>query len=141
MNHASILSEALHRTDESVKVLDRLIGLYPDFAPARTGKAVLLARQGKRDEAHREAREALTRSKQPVVYYQLTCVYALTMKDHPADRTEALAHFQKALQAGPQEFFSYLDKDPDLNNLRGDKEFDRLLEAAKTLHSQRQSGK
>jgi len=38
-------------------VMTRVVGLYPDIAQARMGRGVLLARLGKRAEAHEEARK------------------------------------------------------------------------------------
>ena len=43
---------------EAVAMLDRAVALYPDFTPARVGRGVLLARLGRREDAHRDAEEA-----------------------------------------------------------------------------------
>ena len=50
-------------------MLDRAVELYPDYAPARAGRGVLLARAGRRAEAVRDAEDALlrdTRRPEPV---------------------------------------------------------------------------
>jgi hypothetical protein len=80
-----------------------------------------------------EARETLARHCEPVTYYQLASAYALTIKDHPEDRIQALAYLQRAMQEGYRDF-NYIEKDPDLANLRGDKQFTDLLSAARTFY-------
>src|SRR5262249_54898615 len=58
-NKAHVLSEHLGRTAEAVAVLNKAVAQYPGYVHARLGRAVLLARLGKRTEAHADAREAL----------------------------------------------------------------------------------
>src|SRR5262249_24473450 len=45
---AHILSVLLNRHAEAMKVLNQIVELHPDHAPALAGRGVLLARQGKR---------------------------------------------------------------------------------------------
>src|SRR5262249_17532867 len=56
---AHVLAEFLGRTEESVAVLDRLLALDPESVPALGGRGVLLARQGKRSPALRDAESCL----------------------------------------------------------------------------------
>src|SRR5207244_3461020 len=58
-NKAHVLSEKLSRPDDALAVQNRLIDLYPGYTQGRIGRAVLLARQGKRAEAHADVRESL----------------------------------------------------------------------------------
>jgi tetratricopeptide (TPR) repeat protein len=132
-NQAHVLSEHLHRTDDALAVLDRLIALYPDFAPARAERAVLLARLGRRAEAQKEACALRARKQEPILYYQLAGAYALTMKEHPEDRIEALALLRKAFQEGFRDV-GYVEQDPDLANFRDDTEFAELMRAARALY-------
>jgi eukaryotic-like serine/threonine-protein kinase len=131
-NQAHILAEHLHRTDDALGVLERLIALYPDFAPAHAERAVLLARLGRRREAQTEAGALRASKQEPILYYQLAGVYALTMKQHPEDRTEALALLRKAFQEGFRDI-GYIEQDPDLANFRDDKEFAELIRVARAL--------
>ncbi len=126
---AHLLAEHLNRPAEAVAVLDRTVGFYPDYVKARAGRAVLLARAGKRDEAVRDAKEALLRDTRPANLYQVGCVYALTMGTHPEDKAEALRLIGSALRGG----FGHhlLAADPDLAALRPDPEFQRLAAPAK----------
>ena len=56
---ANVLAEDLGRTEEAIATLDRAVTLYPDYVPARAGRGVLLARLGRREAAHADARESL----------------------------------------------------------------------------------
>jgi Flp pilus assembly protein TadD len=114
-----------------VAVLDRAVGLYPDSAPARAGRGVLLARQGKRDEAVRDAKDALLLDTRAPNAYQVACIYALTAKGQPDDRREALALLWAALKTGYG--LDLVDTDTDLDPIRPDPEFRRVVERARDL--------
>ncbi len=124
-----LLSEKLNRRADAIAVLDRAVELYPDHVPARAGRGVLLARDGRRDEAIRDAKDALLRNTDPPNLFQVGCIYALTSKTNPEDRVEALRLLSGALQRGFG--LQYLDTDHDLDPLRDDAEFKRLVAAAK----------
>ncbi|HEX4612917.1 MAG TPA: protein kinase [Urbifossiella sp.] len=126
---AHLLAEHLGRPAEAIAVLDRAVGFYPDYVRARAGRAVLLARAGRRDEAVRDAKDALLRDTRPPNLYQVACAYALTAKTHPGDKTEAFRLLASALRGG----FGHdlIDTDTDLAALRPDPEFQRLVAAAK----------
>jgi tetratricopeptide (TPR) repeat protein len=126
---AHLLSEKLNRRAEAIAALDRTVELYADYVPARAGRGVLLARDGRRDEAIRDAKDALLRNTDPPNRFQVGCIYALTSKTHPEDRIEALRLLSDALQRGFG--LQYLDTDHDLDPIRDDAEFKRLVAAAK----------
>jgi serine/threonine protein kinase/tetratricopeptide (TPR) repeat protein len=130
-NTANVLAEQLGRTEDAIAVLDRLIEAHPDSVNARAGRGVLLARLGKREPAHADAAAALTLDAAPFTRYQVAGIYARTSKDHPADRTEALRLLASALR--DKEGLSYVPTDQDLDPLRADPEFQKLVEAAKSL--------
>ena len=121
-NKAHALAGPLGRPAEAVAALDRAVELYPDFTPARAGRAVLLARAGKRAEAHRDAAECLRRDTAPATLYQLAGVYALTSRSHPGDGREALRLLSAAFTAGFSDFAT-ADADPDLDPIRADPRF------------------
>ena len=123
-NRAYVLSERLDRRAEAVKVLDRLVQLYPDFVRGRGDRGVLLARLGKRPQALADAAECLKRSNEPFTHYQVAGIYALTSRQHDGDRARALRHLSAALRRGCG--FDLLDSDPDLDPLRDAPEFRRL---------------
>jgi serine/threonine protein kinase/lipoprotein NlpI len=132
-NKASVLSEDLGRIDEAIAALDKVIVLEPSYVPARAGRGVLLARLGRRDAAHADAREALQRDMQPFNVYQVAGIYALTSRGHPDDRQEALRLLASALRQGFG--LELLDGDRDLDSVRELPEFRRVVEAARALRA------
>ena len=126
---AHLLAEHLNRPADALAVMDRAVGFHPDAVRARAGRAVLLARAGKRDDAIRDAKEALLRDTRGPNLYQVACVYALTAATHPEDKPEALRLISTALRVGFGQ--QYIESDPDLAALRGDAEFQRLLATTK----------
>lgn len=133
---AELLSEKLGRTEEAVKVLDQLLKEHPDKTAMRSSRGVLLARLGQRVEAHRDAEEALLRDRSADIQYQVAGIYALTSKTHPEDEKSAFSLLSAALSQGYG--LDLLDSDPDLDPIRSRPEFNRLLEAARTLRNQPQ---
>jgi serine/threonine protein kinase/Flp pilus assembly protein TadD len=132
---AHILAERLNRPDEALAALNRAVELNEDYVPARAGRGVVLARRGKRDEAIRDAKDALLRDTLPPNLYQVACIYALTSaegKGHPEDKREAFRLLWASLKTG----FAHdiVGTDPDLNPLRKDPEFDRLVAGAKAFY-------
>jgi tetratricopeptide (TPR) repeat protein len=125
---AHVLSEHLGRPREAIATLDDLLTVYPDYAAALVGRGVLLARQGDRTRAHRDAGAALAHDTQGVTLYQAACIYALTARLQPDDRFDALRLLEAALRRGFGR--DLLQTDDDLANLRDTPEFRRLLAAA-----------
>lgn len=132
-DQASVLSENLGRAKESLRFFDRLVELYPDYVLARAGRGVVLARLGQRAAALRDAKEVLARDSQPAFLYQVAGIYALTSRSHPEDRGEAFRLLSAALRSGYG--LDLLDKDTDLDPLRVEPEFHRLVEAARALRT------
>jgi len=133
-NQAHVYSEKLGQPEKALAALDKALALAPEFAPARVGRAVLLARTGKRADAHAEADKALAVSRDAEVRYQVACVYALTAKTEPTDKALAIQHFRMALQLG-YAAFDVIDKDEDLATLRDDAAFKWVLFGAKQLRA------
>jgi hypothetical protein len=92
---------------------------------------VLLARAGERDAAVRDARDALLLDTRAPNTYQVACVFALTSPGRPDDRREALALLASALGTGYG--LDLVDTDTDLDPLRADPEFRRVVERARQL--------
>jgi len=63
----------------------------------------------------------------PIVFYNLTCSYSLT-----ENIDSALETLQKAIRLGYNDF-DYMEKDPDLENLRKNKRYQMFI--AKTFQS------
>jgi tetratricopeptide (TPR) repeat protein len=100
-NQVYVLAEKLNRTEDALAVATRMAELYPDSALGRTNRGVLLARLGRRAEAHAEAEKARRLApKDADTTYRAACVYALTSAAHPGDREKALDLLQKAVKNG-----------------------------------------
>ncbi|HEV3024591.1 MAG TPA: tetratricopeptide repeat protein, partial [Pirellulales bacterium] len=125
-NSAAVLGEVPGRAEEAIAMLDRALEASPHFVPARVGRGVLLARLGRRDAALADARKALARDPRPQILYQAACVYALVSEARANDRREALRLLGAALAQGFGR--EYVATDHDLDALRGDDDFHRLLE-------------
>jgi serine/threonine protein kinase/tetratricopeptide (TPR) repeat protein len=134
-DRAAVLAERLGKTEDAVASLDRVISLTPQRGQARAGRGVLLARLGRRAEALRDAREAERLDPRPEVLYQAAGVYALTGQKNSADRREAFRLLAAALRQGYG--FDLIEIDPDLRPIRGQPEYRRLVEAARTLQQPR----
>jgi eukaryotic-like serine/threonine-protein kinase len=117
VDKAHVLSESLGLTAAAVRVLDRAVSWYPDDAPARVGRGVLLARLGRRDAAHRDAEEARRRDASAATNYRAACIYALTAQAEPADRPVALRLLATAMRQDPG-LSAVARGDPDLAPLR-----------------------
>ena len=87
---AHILAERQGKPDEAIRVLDRAVELYPEYAPAVAGRGVLLARAGRRVEAVRDAEVALVRDSRAPNLYQVGCIYALIAKAEPGPQGEGV---------------------------------------------------
>jgi eukaryotic-like serine/threonine-protein kinase len=132
VNQRYILAEKLNQQEAALAAATRLTELYPDHALGRADRAVLLARLGRRAEAHAEAEKARKLSKDPEVTYHTACAYALTSATHPDDRARALALLDRAVKDG----FKRVDKiksDPDLGPIRDSKRFREIEQAADSL--------
>jgi tetratricopeptide (TPR) repeat protein len=130
-DRAAVLAECLGQTEAAVASLDRAIRLAPQRGQPWAGRGVLLARLGRRDEAIRDAREAERVDPRPEVLYQTAGVYALTGRTNPLDHPESFRLLALALRQGYG--FDLIETDPDLVPIRGQPEYRRLLEAARTL--------
>jgi tetratricopeptide (TPR) repeat protein len=128
-NKAHVLAEKLGRTEEAVTVLTRALELHPGAAASRSGRGVLQARLGRRDEAIKDGEDALLQDATPPRQYQVACIFALTSKQQPDDRLRALQLLSSALARGYGA--DLLAGDSDLDPLRGLAEFRRL---AATTH-------
>jgi serine/threonine protein kinase/tetratricopeptide (TPR) repeat protein len=130
-NKAHVLSEHLARPAEALAVLDRLVRRYPGSTIARIGRGVLLARQGKRAEAHAEVLASLARDHEPMTLYQAANVYALTSRQEPRDAERVLPLLATALWS--DEALREVDADPDMAPVRGQAWFKQTVAVIRAL--------
>jgi serine/threonine protein kinase/Flp pilus assembly protein TadD len=133
-NKAHVLAEIQGRNEEGVQVLNEAVAAYPGYVPSRAGRGVLLARLGKRQLALKDAEECLTRDSQPATLYQVAGIYALTSRQSADDRLEALRLLSAAFRKGYG--LDLVARDTDLDLIRKDPEFIRIVAAARTARSQ-----
>jgi eukaryotic-like serine/threonine-protein kinase len=131
MNQAWVLGEKLDRPADALAALDRLLAVYPDHQFARGARAVYLARLGRGDEAIAEARKLLDRPPHASAYYHAACVYAVVSRKDPAHKAEGVRLVATALLRGFGH--EYILTDADLDPLRGDEKFRKLLDGVKVM--------
>jgi tetratricopeptide (TPR) repeat protein len=122
--------ENLGRIDEAVTFLDKAAAVPHGDEESRSTRGVLLARLGKRESAHADARASMTDGR-PKSIYRAACVYALTSRKEPKDRAEALRLLAEALRRGFG--VDYIEDDPDLDPLRQEPAFKQILQAVREL--------
>jgi serine/threonine protein kinase/tetratricopeptide (TPR) repeat protein len=127
-NKAHVLSR-LGRNQEAIEVLTTLIGFYPTFVDARSGRGVLHARLNNRKAAVEDAVGSLRLSDRPPTQYQVAGIYAMTSRAQAEDRDEAFRLLALALRAGFG--FDYLARDRELDPIRNDPKFKQVIEAAR----------
>lgn len=130
-NSAYLLAERLDRTEDAVRMLDRVVEFYPDDIAARSSRGVLLARLGRRGPALADATAALRSGGDAEIVYQVAGIYALTSREVTSDVDEAMSLLAMALAGGTG--LDLIDDDPDLAPIRGLPRFRRLVDAARTL--------
>jgi tetratricopeptide (TPR) repeat protein len=131
-NQAHVLAECLHETDLAIAAMDEAVKANPQYAEALMGRAVLLARIGKRDESHADVDKGLLMTNSGLLVYQAACAYALTSRTHPQDSDRAFMLLRQAIREGYLNLKQFRE-DPDWNALRENPEFQRIMEAAKTI--------
>ena len=128
---AEVFSEHLRRPDDSLRAQEKALELAPGNVPLRAGRAVLLARLGRREESRKEAELCLEGDADALVHYQTGCVYLITAAG-PADRDRGLGLLRAALRKDPT-WAKMMPTDPDLRSVHASDEFQALVTAAGVL--------
>jgi tetratricopeptide (TPR) repeat protein len=125
---ASVLGENPRRYEEAIGVLNRVLELAPGELGDRAGRAVLLARIGKRAEALGEVKACLTaRPANAIVLYQLASAMVLA-----GEKSRGMALLKAALREDSA-LALQMPTDPDLLSISDDVVFVNLIKAARTL--------
>ncbi len=133
-NQALVHADRLGRPKDSIRALDEAIRQHPHRVEPLGSRAVLRARLGQRKDAHADVAAARKLAPNNVaVLYQAACVHALTSRVHPDDAEEAFRLLVHALNRG----FGHdrLEKDRDLEPLRADPRFKKLVRAVRELRT------
>lgn len=131
INQAWILGEKLNRTEEAIAATDRLLAFSPDNMNGRAGRAVMLARIGRNEEALAEAKRCMELASSPATIYRAGCVYAIASAKDPKYREEGVRLIATALLRGFGH--EHLLSDSDLDSLRNDERFRKLMEGVKLM--------
>ena len=129
-NKASLLGW-LGRHEEAIRVLDRVVELYPDFVAARADRGVMNARLGKWEAAKADAEDALRRDQTPRNLFQVAAIHALLTRQDNVHKVEAIRLLTAALRAGFG--FDQIETDTDLDLIRGTPEFKRVLDGVRAI--------
>jgi tetratricopeptide (TPR) repeat protein len=134
-NKAFVLAERLGRPEEAIRVYDTTLVHHPDDAKAVGPRGVYYARLGRREPALADARvalalgdQALSAQDQAFTIYQVAGIYALTSRQQPEDRREALRLLAIALRKDAS-WLGVLPDDHDFDPIRDRPEFHELLRA------------
>ncbi len=115
--------DALEAYAEALRVVERHMQFNPDDPRAATMRSVALCRLGRVDEGLSWADRALAMDPEDAgVRYNAACLFAVAGR---ADR--ALECLEEAMNVGFGNR-SWLERDPDLDSLRGDPRFTRLMD-------------
>ncbi len=126
-NLAYLHSEHLHDYSKAIDYLNRILEQAPNDELARSGRAVLLARQGKVQRALDDVKffEMAQSPLLPSTYYQIACVHALLAGHHPPSLTQAIHYLKQSFQKGyGTDLFK---EDPDLDGIRDNPLFQELI--------------
>ena len=132
MNKAYLLGEVFSKPEQAILVLNEMLRIHPYDLNALAGRGVYNARLGRVEEATADAEECMKFCRDAQGYFHLACVYSLLAPHQPKARDEAIRLLTMALRNGmsrPEQ----LRTDKDLDPLRKDAEFNRLVELAGSL--------
>lgn len=130
-NVAHVLSDHLGRNDDAIDTLNVALRAKPKDADLLGGVAVLEARSGEVVSARTAIERALEIDQEVATLIRAASVYSLT-RTNEEDRSKALDYVKQALSTEPK-WARYLQHDPDLKGVSGDKRFQELIEAANKL--------
>jgi hypothetical protein len=116
--------------------MDQLLEMYPSHLEARAGRGVYLARIGESKRARQDATDTLREEHTAFRLYQIAGLFAQLSK-HESDgraRADALRYLTEGFRAGFQDL-KMLDTDSDLDPIRKDPEFQRLVAHVRGLQA------
>lgn len=112
-----------HDYDKAIKEFSAAIEKHPKYEMAYNDRAAAYMRLNKFDEAKDDLTKALLiNPRNPVTYYNFASLHAIQKQSGLA-----LDYLDKALETGFKDY-DFLRADPDLNNIRKNPEFRKILE-------------
>ena len=132
-NQAHVYADRLKDLDAALVVITKATQRFPEYAPAVAGRALILARLGQRDDAHKEIERARLLSDDPALLFQAASVYALTSAQNAEDQPKALDLLREAIRKGNSDG-KKLATDHDFDAIRNSRDFLDIQQAAASLH-------
>ncbi len=107
-----------------INFFEKLLQRNPNYVDAMIALAEAYTKKGMYQKGFEiDMRLSQIKKHDPIVHYNLACSLSLLGKIE-----EALSALSRAIYLGYDDF-DYIKQDPDLNNLREDRRFDKLLKA------------
>lgn len=129
-NIVYVTADRLDYPKEAVASLNRILEIDSTNLFALAGRAVMLARQGKRTETLADLRQLLRSSKEPTHLFQAACALSHTSTVNEADTQKGLLMLNRAVLQDPR-LLVRAQTDPDLEQLRKNPGFQNLVAAAR----------
>jgi serine/threonine protein kinase/tetratricopeptide (TPR) repeat protein len=129
-NIVHVTADRLDHPKEALASLNRILEIDDTNLFALAGRAVMLARQGKRTEALADVQELLRASKKPTHLFQAACALSHTSTVNEADIQKGLLMLTRAVLQDPR-LLARAQTDPDLEQLRKNPGFQDLVAAAR----------
>ena len=118
--------------DFEIVFYEKLLRAYPDFVDVLVPLANAYTRRGFHDKGMEiDLRLTQLRGDDPLTWYNLACSYSLLNR-----LDDSMAALRRAIEFGYMDV-GYLQKDPDLANLRQSQKYRELLDMLATLSSAR----
>ena len=130
-NWAYVLGERLQRYEDAIKILDQMLEWSHTPSNELISRAVMFGRLGQRNDAIRDVKAAIRLRQDGKSLFQAACVYSLASaipanQKSEQDAAVAVKFVQRAIGEDPH-WKRVARYDPDLNALRGRKEFDAVI--------------
>ncbi|HEY6192735.1 MAG TPA: protein kinase [Bacteroidota bacterium] len=107
----------------ATEMFPRYLSLHPDDARGHIFFAITLVRSGRIEEGKARASRAIELSpNDPLMFYNAACFYSTV-----GDKALALESLRNALDSG-YEFYEWIKRDPDLDSIRNEPEYLRLMD-------------
>jgi serine/threonine protein kinase/Flp pilus assembly protein TadD len=107
----------------ATEMFPRYLSLHPDDARGHIFFAITLVRSGRIEEGKSRASRAIELSpNDPLMFYNAACFYSTV-----GDKALALESLRNALDSG-YEFYEWIKRDPDLDSIRNEPEYLRLMD-------------
>lgn len=117
-------------TEFEIRFYENVLKKTPDFIEALAALGDLYTKVGRYAEGlHIDKQLKALRPADPVILYNLACSYSLLQ-----DMDEAFRSIKRAIECGYDDL-THLERDGDLDNLRGDDRFQRFMTKVKKAKS------